>query len=244
MWPGSDRAVCFSIEEKGLADEGSHNRRRGFIGSHVVDAYLEQGHKVLVVYDLSHGNLRNIDPRADFEEANVADGQEIARTLSSSQPKAVNWQLTQIFGTGFEGGSSILVALSCTQLVNVAVGGVGYILIMTGRQTWELRNSLALGGLNVLLNLVLIRSYGALGAGITAAVALALISVVRLIEVWVAFGFHPYSREYFKPLAAAGISLVGWCILRSIVPPRGWSWLGGAAAMLVLYVLCLLVLYQ
>lgn len=151
-------------------------------------------------------------------------------------------QLMQIFGAGFEEGSSILVALSCAQLVNVAVGGVGYILIMTGRQTWELRNSLALGGLNVVLNLVLIRSYGAVGAGIATAVSLALINVVRLIEVWIAFGFHPYSREYFRPLAAAGISLAGWCILRSVVPFGGWSWLGGAAVMLVLYVLCLLVL--
>lgn len=151
-------------------------------------------------------------------------------------------QWMQIFGGGFAGGYSVLIALGCAQFVNVAAGGVGYVLLMTGHQRWELRNSLVLGSVNIVLNLVLIRSYGALGAGIATAVSLALINIVRLIEVWIAFGFHPYSKEYFKPLAAAGISLAGWGILQCVASLEGWRWLGGVAAMLVLYVLSLLAL--
>ncbi len=45
----------------------------GFIGSHIVDAYLAQGHDVTVVDDLSTGKKKNIDPRAHFVVADVRD---------------------------------------------------------------------------------------------------------------------------------------------------------------------------
>jgi UDP-glucose 4-epimerase len=34
----------------------------GFIGSHVVDAYLAEGHEVIVVDDLSTGRLDRVHP--------------------------------------------------------------------------------------------------------------------------------------------------------------------------------------
>ena len=45
----------------------------GFIGSHVVDAYLEQGHEVVVVDDLSTGRKTNLNPRAEFVEMDIQD---------------------------------------------------------------------------------------------------------------------------------------------------------------------------
>lgn len=38
----------------------------GFIGSHVVDAYLQAGHRVTVVDNLSTGRMANMNPRAQF----------------------------------------------------------------------------------------------------------------------------------------------------------------------------------
>ncbi|HYS52880.1 MAG TPA: NAD-dependent epimerase/dehydratase family protein [Thermoanaerobaculia bacterium] len=43
----------------------------GFIGSHVVDAYLERGWRVTVVDDLSSGDRRNLNPRAAFMEGDI-----------------------------------------------------------------------------------------------------------------------------------------------------------------------------
>ena len=43
----------------------------GFIGSHVVDAYVERGWRVTVVDDLSTGDRGNVNPRATFIEADV-----------------------------------------------------------------------------------------------------------------------------------------------------------------------------
>lgn len=45
----------------------------GFIGSHVVDAYLAQGHEVVVLDNLSSGKRENIHPDAEFFELDVRD---------------------------------------------------------------------------------------------------------------------------------------------------------------------------
>jgi UDP-glucose 4-epimerase len=45
----------------------------GFIGSHVVDAYVQAGHEVFVVDDLSSGKRENVHPQAHFMHADIQD---------------------------------------------------------------------------------------------------------------------------------------------------------------------------
>ena len=45
----------------------------GFIGSHIVDTYIEAGHEVFVVDDLSTGKIANLHPRAHFLHADILD---------------------------------------------------------------------------------------------------------------------------------------------------------------------------
>ena len=45
----------------------------GFIGSHVVDAYLERGDRVWVVDDLSSGSLANVNEKVEFVEMGIQD---------------------------------------------------------------------------------------------------------------------------------------------------------------------------
>ena len=45
----------------------------GFIGSHVVDHLLEQGHSVVALDDLSGGFQDNVNPRAAFTEGSILD---------------------------------------------------------------------------------------------------------------------------------------------------------------------------
>lgn len=47
----------------------------GFIGSHVVDAYLKLGHEVVVVDDLSSGRSENLNPGAEFFKLDIQDEQ-------------------------------------------------------------------------------------------------------------------------------------------------------------------------
>jgi UDP-glucose 4-epimerase len=43
----------------------------GFIGSHIADAFIERGDHVIVVDNLSTGNRRNVNPKAEFVEADL-----------------------------------------------------------------------------------------------------------------------------------------------------------------------------
>ncbi|MFC1484877.1 NAD-dependent epimerase/dehydratase family protein [bacterium] len=45
----------------------------GFIGSNVVDAYLQQGHEVTIIDNLSTGRRENINPKAEFIEMDIQD---------------------------------------------------------------------------------------------------------------------------------------------------------------------------
>lgn len=45
----------------------------GFIGSHIVDAYIREGHTVVVVDDLSSGRQENLHPEAVFYRLDIRD---------------------------------------------------------------------------------------------------------------------------------------------------------------------------
>ncbi|MBM4257088.1 MAG: NAD-dependent epimerase/dehydratase family protein [Deltaproteobacteria bacterium] len=45
----------------------------GFIGSHVIDLYINAGHEVFVVDDLSSGVRENVHPKAQFVQADIQD---------------------------------------------------------------------------------------------------------------------------------------------------------------------------
>lgn len=53
----------------------------GFIGSHVVDAYINGGHNVVVIDDLSSGVKENVNPTAEFHQIDIrsADVEQIFR---------------------------------------------------------------------------------------------------------------------------------------------------------------------
>lgn len=67
----------------------------GFIGSHVVQAYLEQGHEVVVVDDLSTGYLHNVDERAKLYKIDIRDAQ-LSEVFASEQPDIVNHHAAQM----------------------------------------------------------------------------------------------------------------------------------------------------
>lgn len=45
----------------------------GFIGSNLVDAFVERGDKVVIIDNLSTGKKENINPKADFHEVDMRD---------------------------------------------------------------------------------------------------------------------------------------------------------------------------
>lgn len=67
----------------------------GFIGSHVVDVYLEAGHEVVVVDDLSSGRLSNLNPQARFYHVDMRSP-EIREIIAVEKPEVINHHAAQI----------------------------------------------------------------------------------------------------------------------------------------------------
>ena len=68
----------------------------GFIASHIVDAYLEEGYKVLVVDDLSTGNKKNINKNAYFEKVSILNKDALEGIFLSFKPDIVNHHAAQV----------------------------------------------------------------------------------------------------------------------------------------------------
>ncbi len=68
----------------------------GFIASHVVDRYLQLGHDVCVVDNLSRGSMTNLDPRATFYQGDILDREFIHDVLAREKPEVVNHHAAQI----------------------------------------------------------------------------------------------------------------------------------------------------
>lgn len=66
----------------------------GFIGSHVVDAYIEAEHEVLVVDNLCSGSLEQINPKAKFYLSNTR-AKEIDKIIEIEQPDIINHHAAQ-----------------------------------------------------------------------------------------------------------------------------------------------------
>lgn len=67
----------------------------GFIGSNVVDAYIEAGHDVVVADDLSSGKRENINPGARFYEVDIRSP-EMAEIIMDESPEVVNHHAAQM----------------------------------------------------------------------------------------------------------------------------------------------------
>ena len=63
----------------------------GFIGSHLVDAYLERGWSVSVVDDLSTGDRGNLNPRTEFYECDIREA-----PLDKIRPDVINHHAAQM----------------------------------------------------------------------------------------------------------------------------------------------------
>ncbi len=67
----------------------------GFIGSNVVDGYIEQGHDVVVVDNLYSGKLENLNPAAKFYLMDIRSD-EISKVLDIERPDVINHHAAQI----------------------------------------------------------------------------------------------------------------------------------------------------
>jgi O-antigen/teichoic acid export membrane protein len=95
-----------------------------------------------------------------------------------------------LFGPGFAAGASMLFVLALGQYINVLTGTTTMLLIMTGHER-DMRNlQFFTGVFSVILNLVLIQKYGALGAAVATAISMAAQNLVCVGIIKRRLGFN------------------------------------------------------
>ena len=91
----------------------------GFIASHIVDKYIELGHEVIVVDNLSTGFKHNVNPKAKFYEIDIRS-KELEQIFNDEKPEIVNHHAAQI---------SVPVSVKEPQL-DAEVNAIGFLNIL------------------------------------------------------------------------------------------------------------------
>ena len=68
----------------------------GFIGSHVVDRFVEEGHEVVVLDNLVTGDLRNLNPKARFVQMDICDRKEVQGLLAAERFDVIDHHAAQM----------------------------------------------------------------------------------------------------------------------------------------------------
>lgn len=109
---------------------------------------------------------------------------------------------SQSFMNFFDAGSYnspiALIILCFGQVVNVVCGSVGMILLMTGHQRFSIFSIVIAVLLNVILNLLLIPSYGLTGTAIATASSMAVWNFIMYIFVLKKTRINPFALTSYK----------------------------------------------
>ncbi len=68
----------------------------GFIGSHVVDKYITDGHDVFIIDNLSTGRIENINKKATFYKADIRDYEVVKDIICSNSIEVINHHAAQL----------------------------------------------------------------------------------------------------------------------------------------------------
>jgi O-antigen/teichoic acid export membrane protein len=128
--------------------------------------------------------------------------------------------LLRVFGRGFGEGEVVLIVLAAAMLVATAVGPVDVVLLMGGRSSWNLVNTIVALAANLTLNLLLTPRYGLAGAALAFAVSVLLNNLMPLAQVWWFLRLHPFGEGVLVAAALSGLcfGLVGLA-LRELLGP-------------------------
>jgi UDP-glucose 4-epimerase len=91
----------------------------GFIGSHVVDAYIKAGHKVVVIDNLITGVKANINKRAKFYRADITNRTAVERIMKKEKPDVINHHAALISVTDSVGKPSKVYEVNVEGTMNL-----------------------------------------------------------------------------------------------------------------------------
>lgn len=99
----------------------------GFIGSHVADTYINEGHHVAIVDNLSTGALKNVNHEAIFYKADICDGAEMQRIMSIEKPEIICHQAAMVSVTQSTQKPLLAYEANVLGTINLLIAGAPYI---------------------------------------------------------------------------------------------------------------------
>ena len=144
-----------------------------------------------------------------------------------------------LFGTDFTSASTALTILSFGYLFSASVGHLDSVVKALGHTNLIFKNTLVNVVVNIALNIILIPSYGMIGAAVATTISTVFAQSLLLFEVYYFQGSSPFTSSTLKPAFSAGISLVTVYILLKIVfnTVPLWALLPGIISYLLLYLI-------
>jgi O-antigen/teichoic acid export membrane protein len=152
--------------------------------------------------------------------------------------------LLSIFGEEFLAGRSSLVLLACIPVLRATTGLTTAVFSMTGYARINAANSVVYLGTALVLDVTLIPKHESFGAAVAAVAAIALVSGLRLIELYWLFRMHPFDRSLLKPVGATvAAAASGYAASQALASPSPIAEpLIGIGVIIVVYCAVLLAL--
>ncbi len=107
----------------------------GFIGSHIVDVYIANGHDVAVVDNLASGPRANLNPAARLYEVDIRDAEAIGRVFEAERPDVVSHQAAQ---------ASVRVSMENPRL-DAEINVLGSLNVLEACRQWGVRKLIYAG---------------------------------------------------------------------------------------------------
>ena len=124
-----------------------------------------------------------------------------------------------LFGVQYLSASNVLMVLTTAAFIQTLFGGGGQTLTMTGFTKVNLFNSIIVVLINITLNLLWIPQYGIIGAAYATLISMALLGLLRIVEVNHLIKITPFSLKLMKPIIAGVIMTAVLIYIKPVVLP-------------------------
>ena len=138
-----------------------------------------------------------------------------------------------LYGERYLAAAPILSLLAVGTFVDAAMGFNDATLRVSGNIRWLMGVNIVGALLNIGLNLLLIPSMGALGAGIATGTAMLIYALLKQYCLWRATGVRALHPAFVRVYAVIGLFVAGLALLRMVWPGNPWILLPGIVISLL-----------
>jgi O-antigen/teichoic acid export membrane protein len=156
----------------------------------------------------------------------------------------IRGDILRLFHETYTGDSTFMVLLIGGALFGCVTGLAGNALVSTGHTGWTLFNSVLVALVNTVLNLWLIPRFGLMGAALATVVAIAVVSLLQMIELRALEAVSIDWRGVFQPLAGLAVGAVALGVLWDPALQPTWQLRLLTAALAVIAFLCLMLVLK